>query len=930
MRTAFPFLVLIIAGTACGDSASPVPPATASAASVAVLAGDGQSVPAGEPAPVSPAVVVLDQDGRPFRGATVRFSVTDGGGTLQGGTQTTDASGVARVASWTMGNTGPQRVAAAVGSLSPASIEATIIPGTEITAEVVPPTGGVVTISTAGHPYEGLRLDVPPGTFPASVDMRLRLAPNAQPPSMPAGYRVGGPLLEITTDAPRGGEWMELEVPIVQQPGEAAVLVYYDPARRVMEVLPTVSRTDTSVRVVTAHLRADLLLGPAPASSSPPAGAQGLGSVTGHLMPVIHSMVQPPVAQLYDPSTSGWPVVDHGSAALPDGFGSTIPAVQVMTSNLGVSPTSIVRGLDTPGFYADAGILAAVQAAAHTPGITSSQMAALFSKFAGLTKATRDEYVSQNLTASLALLNKPGFAALFNSTTGPTPDATWFATTVGSSTGGLSLSQAAEPATGTLGHSANGFDNVLVKQAGDGPTTSVDGALPMSSFVFDYTKTSPVIETLKKFEGLSLDQRRIMNDEVRDLFGLARPTFETEAVPGMGYTTHPGGPFIMRGDVFNLRVAGGEFGLSIHDVDPGAPPGPAPVSTHHVGTNQALDFVTFEGLPGVGVNLGFIDPTQSLVRSIVSLNKHLLPLVKQLAPEPIDVVRAPFKATPDTAFIGNDSTVTFWADVPSPPTEGFRIRWEWGDGTTSENVGTMGGMHRYDPPDQDYTVTVTLLSADGSQVLASDTVQVKGSKGIPYWRLTSITDADGLGSDASLPLTVLLADAVANPGSAMISVDEGLQTNSSILRLRVLAGGTWDINNCCARRAPLLPGETRQALGYFPAFYGSSYGPLFNGYDETFLTGHRGDLDVGTMAGQYPIGAVEYWVWNPVGEGQEERQQGPEFVLRVNATRNGTAMTGTITLFAWPTGDPLPGSTVRLVETTPDSWPFPFTAERIR
>jgi hypothetical protein len=164
----------------------------------------------------------------------------------------------------------------------------------------------------------------------------------------------------------------------------------------------------------------------------------------------------------------------------------------------------------------------------------------------------------------------------------------------------------------------------------------------------------------------------------------------------------------------------------------------------------------------------------------------------------------------------------------------------------------------------------------------------------------------------------------------MISVDESLNDGSSYLSLRVLAGGTWDINNCCARFAPFLPGETRESLGYFPAYVRYRYGPLFNGYEEIRLTGHRGNLDIGTMEGQYPTGDIEYWVWNPVGEGQAERQQGPEFVMRFNATRNGTEMTGTITLFAWPTGDPLPGQTVRLVERDPDSWPFTFTAERIR
>ncbi len=919
---ALPLALLVIAGGACGDSTSPKSPdpkpkPSPTAASVSVLAGDGQSIPAGEPAPVAPAVVVRDLQGKPFAGATVQFSVTAGGGTLEGATKVTDASGIARVTSWTVGTSGAQSVTAVVGSLTPAAFEATLVPGTEFIEESVPTAGGVITISTPGHPYEGLTLTVPPGTFSGTVNMSLRVASNAPVPSLPAGYRVGGPLLEITTDAPRSGQLMTLEVPIQQQPGEAAVLVYFDPARQVMEVLPTVARSDTSVRVVTRHLRADLLLGPNTLG-------QGQGSVTGQLLPVIHSMVQPPVPQLYDPSTNGWPVVDHGSAEMPDGFGSAIPAVQVMTSNLGISPTSIVRGLDTPGFYADAGILASMQAAAQAPGITPGQMDALFSKFAGLPKALRDEYVRQNVTASLALLNKPGFAALFNSATGPTADETWFATTVASSGGGLTLSQAAEPPTGTLGHTANGFMDLFAKKTGDGPSTSVDGALPMSSFVFDFTKTSPVLETLKKFEGLTLDQRRIMNDQVREVFGLAKAIFETEPVPGTGYTTHPGGPFVMRGDTFKVRIAGGQYGLWIHDPDAGAGPGPNSVSSPDVEVNGVLDFVSFEGLPGVGVNfVGRMDLSANIVRAISSMAKRMGPLIRQQAPEGIDVVSAPFSVTPDTVFISTASTVTFQADVPSPPADGFRIRWDWGDGTTSENPDSTGATHRYDPPG-DYWVTVELLSADGSRVLAIDYVRVK--QVTPNWRLTNISNADELGSAASVPITVLLADAVANPSSAMISVENGLFFSRNVL-LRVLDGGYWDIINCCISIEP-FPNETGEVLGVVPTLT-ESFGPFFNGFESSWWSESTSDLNSGTMEGQYIVGFFDYWVWNPVGEGKAEAQRGPKYVMRFNATRNGTEMTGTITVIFWPIGDLLPLHTVQLVDY-PESYAFPFTATRIR
>ncbi len=50
-----------------------------------------------------PAVLVVDIFGNPVPGATVTFTVSQGGGSITGGTASTDASGVAQVGSWTLG-----------------------------------------------------------------------------------------------------------------------------------------------------------------------------------------------------------------------------------------------------------------------------------------------------------------------------------------------------------------------------------------------------------------------------------------------------------------------------------------------------------------------------------------------------------------------------------------------------------------------------------------------------------------------------------------------------------------------------------------------------------------------------------------------------------------------------------------------------------
>jgi len=53
-----------------------------------------------------PSVTVKDAHGNPVSGITVTFAVGSGGGTVTGATQTTNASGVATVGSWTLGTSG--------------------------------------------------------------------------------------------------------------------------------------------------------------------------------------------------------------------------------------------------------------------------------------------------------------------------------------------------------------------------------------------------------------------------------------------------------------------------------------------------------------------------------------------------------------------------------------------------------------------------------------------------------------------------------------------------------------------------------------------------------------------------------------------------------------------------------------------------------
>ena len=78
-----------------------VTPATA--ATIELVAGNGQTAPAGEAVPAQPAVRITNALGEPVAGYEVTFVVLAGGGRVENVAQRTDSEGIARV-SWVLGD----------------------------------------------------------------------------------------------------------------------------------------------------------------------------------------------------------------------------------------------------------------------------------------------------------------------------------------------------------------------------------------------------------------------------------------------------------------------------------------------------------------------------------------------------------------------------------------------------------------------------------------------------------------------------------------------------------------------------------------------------------------------------------------------------------------------------------------------------------
>jgi hypothetical protein len=92
-----------------GATAVPGAPAT-----VAVQSGNNQKSGAHTSVPTKPSVIVKDALNNATPGATVTYVVASGGGTITGAVQTTNASGLATVGSWTLGNVGVNTLTATV------------------------------------------------------------------------------------------------------------------------------------------------------------------------------------------------------------------------------------------------------------------------------------------------------------------------------------------------------------------------------------------------------------------------------------------------------------------------------------------------------------------------------------------------------------------------------------------------------------------------------------------------------------------------------------------------------------------------------------------------------------------------------------------------------------------------------------------------
>ncbi len=723
-----PVALVVLAFAACGggDGATtptpptePPPPPPRVASAIAVHAGDAQIVASGEVAPIPPAVIVRDGAGQPLAGVAVSFSLAEGGGTLEGTAAITDANGVAATTRWVVGVGvgGPQRITASAGALPPLSIRATIQPGTQALTTVVPAGGGTVVITETGHPYKGLRLTVPAGAFSSPSTWRMRLALRAALPTLPSGFRISGPALALDSDQLRAASLMTLQVPVPRAADANTVLVYYDGQRRVLEVLPTIARTDSSITVATAHLRPDLLFGRSSTASASATSSYAADTTRGLLLPI--ELPKPlPLVPMLDQARFRWPVQDVGSARFPRGFGLEISAMRFITAQTEPSTFAlgdVVKPLQTPGFYLDAAPIAVTTRLAET---RSESIAALkqFSVFRLGDKAARDELSHVNFSAHMLLTGQPALAALYgaNGVFG-NDDGTAFALAVGGSANGLSFSFPSTTTTLDFTRSASGFQETTVpRAAGEAPVT-INTALPVSSFVFSHSAYERGLSDLRGLEGKTGAARRAVNATLSASAGLPSPALEYEAVPGGGWIPFDSTNTVFRMSTDRVRIVP----FSGFSESTGA------LVLNFATTGAEIARASTNTLP-VGSTTGFTALAERSPTDLVltAASRGTDGSLKPIIPITATLTRAPFSFATDTSVVTTGFRLGVDASVPLAPRGGFRVLWNWGDGDTTETLNQTTASHIYGSAGV-FNVVSKLVTSDASRAtLAVDTTRI--------------------------------------------------------------------------------------------------------------------------------------------------------------------------------------------------------------
>lgn len=825
--------------------------------------------------------------------------------------------------------TGSTQIVASVGAIEgSASVTVPAVPQQYETN--IPATGGTLRLDIPGHPFADFTLAVPPGSFIGTTAWRVS-TDSSPPPVFPAGVTVRGPGLRIDgpTAVTRDGELLTLRIPVTAAAGEPVVIALVDVAGGTFGLLPLVGRDANSVTVITRHLdptRFASTVGPAPTRFG-----QSESGVLLLRLGVTPAMLQN-ISATMQATRHAWPIAEDGSATHPEGHGSTKAVLSMAAASLDLDLQTLIRRQGNGWFYRDTAPLATVMitsllqrqwelglravrevrplvTSAHggvpsgsTPFMTAPQLKAT-------PKPTWDSLTAINLLAGMALTGEPQlFLTLASADHIDARDKQAWAVAVSAENGVIRYLDPVQPGTTrSLPLTAVGFAPVPSKSLVSDPApTDRSFLVATPAALLDLAASRQQLQQLEATLRADGTERDARNRALWSATNSRTLDVQTRRTSATAFTSLDG-PL----SVFDTAAS---LQLAVHEPTHVSMRFYHPTSGAEVLRAAGTERVSFDRLlDAVGVPAG----EKATVEGVVVDETN----GRQLVPLRLEVTRGVFRIERDTVQLRDSSFLVWKVEVMEPPAEGFRVAWDFGDGTdTTSEANVVSQEHLFTRVDT-FTVTARLLSIDdpAEEIARDDAVAITAP--MPFWQLTSIADPNNWRGSSDASTYPQLRDILNTPSIGLIAVSVNNSDGASPLVL-------WRMpvqRECCRRSVRSIGGISAGGavgvgLGELPERTWP-VGPAFASFARTGWWQSTTDLTTGTMQS---TGYSHTGQFYNVPNGPQIAPGGGPRVFRLVATRSGDQMTGTIELYLFRERD----NNNYLINATVPTFVFPFVAKR--
>lgn len=902
-------------------------------ATIVISAGDNATGEPGKLLPVVPVVTVRSTAGAPVAGVTVQFTVDSGGGTVMNPMAVTAVNGEASVGGWTLGPAeGPQVLSVTVGSLAKVQIRATarVVPST-ITSGTVTQGAGTITVNQPTSPLNGLSITFPANAVQTAAPVTLSIA-STLGITLRAGQTAASPALVITTTAGALLTPAVIKFPVKPVPGKVLMVGMYNPASGGFTILPPLGSDTTGIYATLPALDASFVPTNPSATIRSARGTAAMQEDPPYLFTI---QVDPAVlANDYDSNfraqRDNWDFDNFAIAWLPflSGTSGANPAQENIDPSAGMVATSLwyFENQKSGGPLYKRFRKQADQAKSNIAGIRWS---ALANKALNDPRAQVSSSYKQWISTDPAVFTNTQFKAVkvmfFDSYDRPVPVLLYdIAGTNDAFAVGMGV------ITRTTGNELELVvpDNketpykIVVTASGMTPITVVN----RNGSSYRVASFSPINQRgLISASGIGSRWNQVVAGTVGDAEGWPKP--ELHYKKGKLDTASV---FIADKLQHWWECATcSDFGV--------ATPGLPETAGHVQGFQTAhIENGVMQQLPDNGALYPYTTWTKDSVTSETAPTKSgyviYLPQPQNgdgqfgagwLDFQTVTYKRMALHPTPaDSVTVTKDTTISFSLAPSITPPTGTKFAWVLRTATGRDSVETAVPLYEKAlTPADSGMLLIMALEPVTRRVIGLDSVRINAKQPVPYWQITSFIDVDGTLTDVDLTLAGEMVDLlrrlVATPRAGLIAVDTP-SAGKTQLRLRALRSGLRDSTTCCPVPAYSAATELLLPLGTLPSTR-YTVGPFFSGWETDSWSQSSTELNTGTMTGQYIPFTMTFQVPN------QGAQVGPAGGVRTTATRNGTTMTGVVTVFVWYISD----NTGEL-DGDPDQYRFSFTATRLR